>query len=165
MTNAQSLESLAARLLQTAKDREWRIATAESCTGGLVASLLTDIEGLGHVFERGFVTYSDEAKTDMLGIEQQLIDERGAVSAKVAEAMARGAQQRSRAELALAITGFAGPAGPGDEEGLVYVAARCGARMEIGEHHWGTIGRDAVRARSARAAMRLLLDLVEHDGK
>jgi nicotinamide-nucleotide amidase len=165
MTIGQSLESLAARLLQTAKDREWRIATAESCTGGLVASLLTDIEGLGHVFERGFVTYSDEAKTDMLGIEQQLIDERGAVSAKVAEAMARGAQQRSRAELALAITGFAGPAGPGDEEGLVYVAGRCGARMEIGEHHWGAIGRDAVRARSARAAMRLLLDLVEHDGK
>jgi len=165
MTNGQSLESLAARLLQTAKDREWRITTAESCTGGLVASLLTDIEGLGHVFERGFVTYSDEAKTDMLGIVQQLIDERGAVSAKVAEAMARGAQQRSRAELALAITGFAGPAGPGDEEGLVYVAARCGARMEIGEHHWGAIGRDAVRARSARAAMRLLLDLVEHDGK
>src|SRR4051794_41766457 len=93
-------------------DAELTIATAESCTGGMLAALLTDIEGAGHGFDRGFVTYTKEAKTELLGIEPSLLDRNDAVSEVVARAMAEGALKRSKADLAVAITGFAGPAGP-----------------------------------------------------
>src|SRR4051794_41692647 len=100
-------------------DAELTIATAESCTGGMLAALLTDIEGAGHGFERGFVTYSKDSKTELLGIEPSLLEHNDAVSEVVARAMAEGALKRSRADMALGVTGFAGPAGPDKEEGLV----------------------------------------------
>lgn len=160
MVRDLDLDDLVAQLLRAASARDLRIGTAESCSGGMIASLLTDVEGLGHVFERGFVTYSDEAKIEMLGIAPALIEENGAVSAAVARAMVTGALTASGADLALAITGFAGPAGAEDEEGLVYLAALRGARMETLELHLGAAGRDAVRRRSACEGIRLMLRLI-----
>lgn len=104
------------------RDEGMRIATAESCTGGMLAALLTDIEDAGRGFERGFVTYSKESKTELLGDQASLLEHNDAVSDVVPRAMAKGALGRSHAGIAIAITGFAGPAGPGVEEGLVHVA-------------------------------------------
>ena len=98
-------------------DRDLKVTTAESCTGGLLASLLTDIEGCGHGFDRGFVTYSKEAKSELLGIAQSLLDENDTVSEPVARAMAEGALDRSGADIAISVTGFAGPAGDGKRKG------------------------------------------------
>ena len=103
-------------------DAELTVATAESCTGGMLAALLTDIEGAGHGFERGFVTYSKDSKTELLGIEPSILEHNDAVSEVVARAMAEGALQRSKADLALGVTGFACPGGPGPQEGLVHFA-------------------------------------------
>jgi nicotinamide-nucleotide amidase len=115
-------------------DRELKIATAESCTGGMLAALLTDIEGCGHGFDRGFVTYSKAAKQDLLAISSDLLDRNDAVSEAVARAMAEGALNRSEANIAIGITGFAGPAGPDCEEGLVHIAlARRVARLSTGK--------------------------------
>lgn len=123
------LDQQADRLMHLLCDRKLTVATAESCTGGMLAALLTDIEGAGHGFERGFVTYSKESKTELLGIEPSLLDHNDAVSEVVARAMAEGALKRSHADIALGVTGFAGPAGPGEEEGLVhFAAARRGGR-------------------------------------
>lgn len=141
-------------VLKRAEARELRLATAESCTGGSLASLLTDVEGVSHVFERGLVTYSDEAKCDLLGIERELVEDCGAVSKDVAIAMAKGALARSRADLAISITGFAGPAGDDDEEGLVHfaLAVREG-KITHREEHFGAIGRDGVRCKSLETAL------------
>lgn len=161
--NDLDLETRAAALLRAAAARNLRIATAESCSGGLIASLLTDIEGLGHVFERGFVTYSDEAKIEMLGVSRRLMESKGAVSAEVAAEMARGAIARSCADTAIAITGFAGPGGADDEEGLVHIAALSGGRSAAAELHMGAVGRSAVREAAARAALAMTHDLIERE--
>lgn len=108
---AEDLAALASRVLELARHSGLRIVTAESCTGGMLSSLLTDIEGLSSCFERGFAVYSDDAKTEMLGVEPKLIERYGAASAEVARAMAQGALARSLAQIAVAITGFAGPGG------------------------------------------------------
>jgi nicotinamide-nucleotide amidase len=153
-----ALEKQACDLLDRAHEREMRIATAESCTGGLLAALLTDVRGRGHVFERGFVTYTNEAKSQMLGIPMELIDEHGAVSRTIALAMAQGALERSQAHLALSITGFAGPGAPGDEEGLVHFAcARRDGETCHREQHFGAIGRGGVRI----AALEVALSMVD----
>src|SRR5213596_1382633 len=104
------LDAQAKRLMHRLCDKGLTVATAESCTGGMLAALLTDIEGVGHGFERGFVTYTKESKAELLGIPLQLLDCNDAVSATVARALAEGALIRSRADLAIGITGFAGPA-------------------------------------------------------
>jgi nicotinamide-nucleotide amidase len=133
------------------------LATAESCTGGLLASLCTDLEGLGSTFERGFITYSGEAKAEMLGIEPTFIARHGVVSREVAQAMVSGALNKSRAGMAVAITGFAGAAGVHDEAGLVHLAAR---RRHGGswlrEAHYGPVGRDRVRMLAVRAALEMI---------
>jgi len=116
------LDEQAERLMHRLCDRGLTIATAESCTGGMLAALLTDIEGAGRGFDRGFVTYTKDAKAGQLVIEPSLLDHNDAVSEVVARAMAEGALKRSRADIAIGVTGFAGPGGPGDEEGLVHVA-------------------------------------------
>lgn len=133
------------------------IATAESCTGGMLAALLTDIDGAGHGFERGFVTYTKEAKTDLLGIDSGLLEENEAVSEPVARAMAEGALDRSRADLAFGVTGFAGPAGDECEEGLVHMALarREGATLHRAEH-FGPIGRGPVRVKTLEAMLGML---------
>lgn len=151
------LEATACAVLQAAHDRNFTIATAESCTGGLLAALLTDVRGLGHVFDRGFVTYSDAAKCDLLGIDRSLVEGCGAVSEPVARAMAAGALARSKADLAVSITGFAGPGDDDDEEGLVHFA--CATRDGPCDHrkeHFGAIGRAGVRIAALEVALAMM---------
>ncbi len=154
----QELDHQAERAMRRLCDRELTVATAESCTGGLFASLLTDIEGCGHGFDRGFVTYSGKAKQDLLGLPEALVDDNDAVSAEVAQAMAEGALSRCDADIALSATGFAGPAGKNCEEGLVFMAcARRGHETVIEERHFGAIGRGPVRIE----ALKVMMDLME----
>lgn len=149
-----ALEAATCELLARACERSLKLATAESCTGGMLASLLTDVEGLSHAFERGFVTYSEASKTELLGVPPELIDANGAVSRDVAVAMAEGALARSRADIALAVTGFAGD---GDEPGLVHFAcARRGKSTAHEEAHFGKIGRGQIRIATLEAAIRLM---------
>jgi nicotinamide-nucleotide amidase len=152
------LDEQAERLMHRLCDRKLTVATAESCTGGMLAALLTDIEGAGHGFDRGFVTYTTQAKTDLLGIDPDVLDKNEAVSEVVARAMAEGALDRSQADIALGVTGFAGPAGPGHEEGLVHLAlARRGGPTVHHEEHFGAIGRGAIRVKS----LKVMLDMLE----
>src|SRR3982750_4350398 len=143
------LDEQAERLMHRLCDRGLTIATAESCTGGMLAALLTDIEGAGHGFDRGFVTYTKEAKCDLLGIGREVLDRNDAVSEAVAREMAEGAIGRSSADVALGVTGFAGPAGEHCEEGLVHFAlARRGRPTQHRVEHFGAVGRGAVRVKS-----------------
>lgn len=159
-------QDLARAVLDLCRSRRWMVATAESCTGGLVAAALTGIAGSSDVVDRGFVTYSNEAKQDMLGVPAKVLATHGAVSRQTAEAMARGALAHSRAALAVSITGIAGPGGatPGKPVGLVHFAAAgpAGALVAV-EHRFGDIGRDQVRHRSVLAALDLLKHLAQGD--
>ena len=138
------------------------VATAESCTGGMLAALLTDIEGAGHGFDRGFVTYSKQAKADVLSIERAVLDDNDAVSEVVARAMAEGALARSRADVAIGVTGFAGPAGPENEEGLVHFAlARRNGESLHREEHFGALGRGAIRVKSLKVMLEMLEQALE----
>lgn len=151
----------AASLLVDASKARVGIATAESCTGGLLASLLTDIEGASSGFDRGFVVYSKAAKCDLLGLSRGMIDDCGAVSEPVARAMAEGALRRSRARLAIGVTGFAGPGEPDDEPGLVHFAcAAHGVETRHVVRHFGDIGRGATRVESLRVAIDMLADML-----
>ena len=155
------LDEQAERLMRRLCDKGLKVATAESCTGGMLAALLTDIEGAGHAFVRGFVTYTKEAKAELLGIPRDLLDNNNAVSEIVARAMAEGALERSQADFAVGVTGFAGPAGDGCEEGLVHFAlARRGGETVHREEHFGAIGRGPVRVRSLRSMLKMLEDAV-----
>ena len=151
------LDEQAERLMRRLCDRELTVATAESCTGGMLAALLTDIEGCGHGFDRGFVTYAKQAKTELLGIDPGLLERNDAVSEPVARAMAEGALARSNADIAVAVTGFAGPAGDGCEEGLVHFAlARRGEPTRHRVEHFGPAGRGPVRVKSLRVMLEML---------
>ena len=159
---SERIERLTKALLDAADAADLMLATAESCTGGLLASLLTDIDGAGHVFDRGFVVYSERAKCQLLGLAQEQIDHCGAVSRQVAVAMAEGALKGSDAQVAIAITGFAGPGAPGDEPGLVHFAcAREGRETTHREEHFGDIGRGGVRLAALEAALELMIDAVK----
>ncbi|HZQ40419.1 MAG TPA: CinA family protein [Rhizomicrobium sp.] len=158
-----ALLARAEKLLADARLKGLKIATAESCTGGLVAALLTEIAGSSDVFERGFVTYSNRAKQDLLGVPAAMIRQHGAVSEPVARAMAEGAIRNSGAQLAIAITGIAGPGGGSDEKpvGLVHItAARAGEATLHRECRFGDIGRSAVRLKSVETALEMLQSLV-----
>jgi len=150
--------------LDLCRAREVRVATAESCTGGLVAAALTAIAGSSDVFECGFVTYSNEAKQRLLGVPAAILLRHGAVSAEAAAAMAKGALKRSSADFAVSITGIAGPAGGSKEKpvGLVhFAAARRDGKVLARRRLFGNIGRRRVRERSVAEALALLADLVE----
>ena len=150
------LDEQAERLMKALCDRDLTVATAESCTGGMLAALLTDIEGAGHGFERGFVTYTKQSKAELLGIDRELLEQNDAVSEPVARAMAEGALNRSNAQIALGVTGFAGPAGDGCEEGLVHMAlARRGEPTIHRVGHFGK-GRGPVRVKSLKAMLDML---------
>lgn len=152
-----AVDRAARALLEKACAHDLRLATAESCTGGLLASLLTDVQGASHAFERGFVVYTNEAKAELLGLPPELIEREGAVSEPVARAMAEGALGASHADVALAITGFAGPGGPEDEPGRVHFGcARTGAETRHREVHFGDIGRGPVRVECMRVAIEML---------
>lgn len=145
------VSALAALLLA----RRWRLATAESCTGGLIAATCTELSGSSAWFERGFVTYSNEAKTELLGVPAALIAEHGAVSEPVALAMAEGALRHARAEVAVAVTGVAGPTGgsPDKPVGTVWIAwAVQGAPAHAVRHQFGG-DRAKVRAATVRDAL------------
>lgn len=160
----KNVSNLAVEVLNLAKDRAVQLATAESCTGGLLAALLTDVTGLSHVFERGFVTYSDRAKCEMLGCDSREIENCGAVSREVAIAMAKGGLEKSDADLIVSITGFAGPGGPQDEEGLVHFACVSGkGLMKHEERHFGQIGRDGVRLAALEVALRMMKDALGYE--
>lgn len=148
----------ATRLLADCRARGLKIATAESCTGGLIAGLLTEIAGSSDVVERGFVTYSNEAKTELIGVPTGLIERHGAVSAQVARAMAEGALAQSRADASVAVTGVAGPGGatPGKPVGLVYLCAGRKGGEPIVERHQFHGDRHDVRIASVGAAFILL---------
>lgn len=155
------VEQAAHEVLEKGCNADVPVATAESCTGGLLAALLTDIEGRSHIFERGFVVYSEDAKCDLLGIERALVDDCGAVSRDVAIAMAKGALARSRAKLSLAITGYAGKA-PDGEEGLVHFACRREGRDVLHrEEHFGAIGRDGVRIAALEVALEMMKEALD----
>lgn len=148
-------------LVEALKARGLMVATAESCTGGYVAGALTDVAGSSSVFERGFVTYSNEAKTDLLGVDADLIGSHGAVSGPVAIAMAEGALARSRADLSVSVTGIAGPGGatPLKPVGLVHFAvARKGFPTVQVVCRFGDLGRQQVRAAAVRQALQMLAD-------
>jgi len=157
-----SSSALARSLLDLCRSRKLMIATAESCTGGLVAGALTDIPGSSDVIDRGFVTYSNDAKRAMLGVEADTLATFGAVSKETATQMAVGALERADVDLAVSITGIAGPGGavPGKPVGLVHfaVAARDG-RITHRECRFGAIGRSAVRQRSVVEALRMLMEM------
>ena len=159
-----ALRAAAKNVLQRARSRGLKIATAESCTGGLVAAALTEIAGSSDVLDRGFVTYSNDAKHVMLGVPVTTLKRCGAVSAETAAAMASGALKFSLADIAVAITGIAGPGGGSKEKpvGLVHFAAasRQGRRL-ASVKRFGAIGRSQVRQRSVAEALRLLKMLSE----
>jgi len=152
------IERLAQEVLSRASARQIMLATAESCTGGLLASLLTDIPGKSHVFERGFVTYTDEAKHELLGVPLAILRREGAVSEATARAMADGAIASSHADVAVSITGFT-EAGPGQPAGLAHFA--CAHRGGATRHRCerlGRAGRSEVRLSALRVALKLLRD-------
>lgn len=154
--------ALAESILASAREKKLRIVTAESCTGGLIVACLTAIPGSSDVIDRGFVTYSNEAKTEALGVSQAMIQKRGAVSDEVARAMAEGALSRARAQVAVSCTGIAGPGGGSAEKpvGLVYVAVTRSGRTEVKEFRFGDIGRDGVRRKTVEEALKLLLAML-----
>ena len=156
------LDEQAERLMHRLCEAGLTVATAESCTGGMLAALLTDIEGAGHGFDRGFVVYTKEAKTDLLEIARDVLDRHDAVSEVVARAMAEGALHRSEADIAVGVTGFAGPAGPGHEEGLVHFAlARRGQPTAHRVEHFGAAGRGPVRVKSLKVMLEMLEKALE----
>jgi len=159
---SDELIARAQKILTDARARSLKIATAESCTGGLIAGLLTEIAGSSDVFERGFVTYSNHAKEEMLGVPGEMIRGHGAVSEIVARAMAEGAIRNSGAELAVAVTGIAGPGGGSADKpvGLVHIAAAHGGNVIHHECRFGDIGRSEVRLATTDAALALLSKLI-----
>jgi nicotinamide-nucleotide amidase len=158
-----ALVAEAAAVLGLCREKGLMLATAESCTGGLIAAFLTEVPGSSDVFERGFVTYSNAAKSELLGVPANLIDQYGAVSEEVARAMASGALSHSRADLAVAVTGVAGPGGGTAEKpvGLVHLAAaRRDGRIVHREIRLGEIGRHAIRLETVKEGFALLRTLL-----
>jgi nicotinamide-nucleotide amidase len=156
------LAHAAARVLARCRARGLTLATAESCTGGLVAGALTEIAGSSDVVDRGFVTYSNAAKQAMLGVSTAILERHGAVSRETAEAMARGALAHAPVDLAVAITGIAGPGGGSAEKpvGLVHFAAAArDGRVIHREKRFGDIGRAEVRLRAVAEALAMLESL------
>lgn len=156
------IQALARRVVEEGAARGLTIACAESCTGGLVAAAITAVPGSSAVLDRGFVTYSNAAKTQMLDVPAELVEVSGAVSEAVARAMAEGALRNAGADVSVAVTGIAGPGGGSEAKpvGLVHFAAIGPAGAVHVEHRFGDIGREAVRLESVRTALGLLLDRI-----
>jgi nicotinamide-nucleotide amidase len=157
------LVELARRVVDENRVAGRRIATAESCTGGLVAAALTEVAGASDVFDRSFITYSNEAKTEMLGVSDDILATLGAVSEATAWAMAQGALKRSTADIAIAISGIAGPGGGSDKKPVGTVVFARALRDEAAgpvvadTHHFGDLGRAEIRRQAALVGLRLLL--------
>ncbi len=159
------IEALASRIVSEFTQRNLTLATAESCTGGLIAGALTEISGSSAVVDRGFVTYSNRAKVEMLGVDEKVLDIFGAVSRETALQMAAGAL-RSGTDLAVAVTGVAGPTGGSVEKpvGLVHIAAtRRDGRLIHREMGYGDLGRSGIRMATVTTALEMLLELAPRD--
>ena len=156
-----STRALCERLAQALQARGWMLATAESCTGGMIAAACTDLSGSSNWFERGFVTYSDAAKTELLGVDPALIAQHGAVSEQVARAMAFGAVRHSKAQVSVAVTGVAGPTGgtPHKPVGLVWFGFQVDGQLSS-ETLTFPGDRAAVRTATVEHALQRLLDLL-----
>lgn len=164
LTTEEELAAAARALIDLCRSRRLTIAAAESCTGGLLAATLTEIPGSSDVFDRAFVTYSNAAKQAMLGVPRELLERFGAVSRETAEAMACGALRAAGADLAVSITGIAGPGGalPGKPVGLVHIAAAArGGRLRHVMRQFGDIGRREVRRSSVAQALAVLRELAQ----
>ena len=158
---SSDLAERATRALDACRRLGLKVATVESCTGGLVATALTEIAGSSEVVERGFVTYSNEAKSELVGVPSTLIEAVGAVSEEVARAMAEGGLMRSHADIAVAITGIAGPSGgtPAKPIGLVHIAAARREASIVHERHVFEGNRQGIRIASAIRALDLVVQL------
>ena len=146
-------------VIDALRKKSWKLATAESCTGGMVAAAITDIAGSSDVFDCGFVTYSNDAKSKMLGVPAAMIAQHGAVSELVARAMAEGAIKNSTADVAVAITGIAGPGGGSAAKpvGLVHFACTTESKTSHLEVRFGDLGRAGIRQAAVREALQLVL--------
>jgi nicotinamide-nucleotide amidase len=157
------METAITQLLEDARQKGIKIVTVESCTGGLIGMMLTDRPGASHAYERGFITYSNEAKMELVGVPHRLIKDHGAVSEPVARAMAEGGITYSRANLAISVTGVAGPSGGTKEKpvGLVYISlAWKNGQTECLECHFKG-SRDQIRKKAAEKAIQMLISAVE----
>ncbi len=160
MTQTHRIWSLAQAIIDKAGAEGMMVAAAESCTGGMISAALTDVPGSSAIVERGFVTYSNEAKAEMLGVPMALIDRHGAVSAPVARAMTKGAIANSRADIAVSVTGIAGPSGGTDDKpvGLVWFGlADRGGAIRVERRVFAHGSRDFVRAKATETALHLML--------
>ena len=148
----------AAQIVAMLRNKSWRLATAESCTGGLVAAAITNVSGSSDVFDRGFVTYSNASKTEILGVPASVIETHGAVSAIVAGMMAKGALAHSKAQVAVAITGIAGPGGGSilKPVGLVHFSCATQSDTIYFECRYGDLGRAAIRQKAVKQALSLI---------
>jgi nicotinamide-nucleotide amidase len=156
----------AKNLLAICRRKNLLVATAESCTAGLIAGTLTEVPGTSSILDRGYVTYSNEAKHEMLGVSRDILDRHGAVSRQTAEAMARGVLGHSRVHLAVSVTGIAGPDGGSEKKpvGLVHFAcASRSGKLAHAEKRYGDIGRSEVRKQSVLQAFCMLQDLAESE--
>ena len=153
------ITELTFELISKCRDAGIKVATAESCTGGLIAGCLTSVSGSSDVFERGFNTYSNEAKNEMLGVPLELIKEHGAVSELVAAAMVEGALKNAPVQLTVAVTGIAGPSGGTPEKpvGTVQIASACEGKPTINKHFLFEGDRDAVRLATIKKALEMML--------
>lgn len=158
------IEFKAQTIIAAYRELGWMIATAESCTGGLIAGALTEIAGSSSVVDRGFVTYTNQAKMELIGVSAKTLESFGAVSKETALQMAQGALMRSKAQVAVAVTGIAGPGGGSAEKpiGLVHLALK--TRSGVIDHRemrYGELGRDQVRLATVKAALEMLLKAVK----
>lgn len=161
---AKSARDPARDIVRELAARKLTLATAESCTAGLLSGAITDVPGSSEVFYGGFVTYSNAAKSRMIGVPARMIEDHGAVSAQVARAMADGARSTARTDLAVGITGIAGPSGGSERKpvGLVFIAVATKDHTRVLENRFGDIGRDAIRQASVEAALAMVLDVIEN---
>lgn len=157
------LHDAAKRFLELLEERKAKVATAESCTGGFVASMLTDIEGLSHSFDRAYICYSVPAKIEMLGLDPAMIDENGTVSEPVARALAENALAKSQADIAIGVTGFAGKSDPDEDEGdgVVYVGVATTGETRVERFDHGQQSREDISKKVVMAALNLGIEMLE----
>lgn len=164
MESETSIEELVQKLAANLIEKNWMLTTAESCTGGMIAAACTDLAGSSQWFDRGFVTYSNEAKTEMLDVPAELIEKHGAVSEEVVRAMAEGAIRHSRAQVSIAVTGIAGPGGGSVEKPVGTVWVGCHVKGSTYAQQWQLAGtRSQVRRTSQAYALQKLILRIESE--
>ena len=153
------------KLVETLRRRQLQMTTVESCTGGMVAAAVTSVPGSSEVFQRGFVTYCDQAKHELVGVRQETLEQYTAVSAQTAREMAEGGAKAASADCCVSVTGYAGPeSGNGEPVGLVYIGCLCCGVLEVEEHHFRG-SRQEIREQAAGRAVALLLEMLTESEK